>query len=223
MNAAVGQLLTSNVGLKVLMAVTGSIYVGFVFVHMVGNLLVFAGDGGQALNDYGHFLQEGTHGAIWAFRLVMLAAIGGHIYAAVATSRNASAARPVGYAAGRKSQAANWASLTMRYGGLTLLLFILFHLAHFTLGVVQPELFTYGDVYGNLVRAFQQPGLVALYVVAMVALGLHLYHGIFSGLQTLGVAPHLDSVRRGIAGGYALTVVLGNISIPTFILLEVVK
>jgi succinate dehydrogenase / fumarate reductase cytochrome b subunit len=198
------------------MGVSGLLLVGFVIAHMAGNLLIFSGP--KAINDYGEFLQHGTHGLIWFARLGLLAAVGVHIWAAVSLTRLNHAARDTGYKAGRKSPATTYAARTMRYGGFIILLFIIYHLLHFTFGTVHPD-FVPGDVYNNMVVGFSVPWVSAFYIVAMIALGMHLYHGTWSGLQTLGLAhPQINEGRRKLAAAIAFAIVIGNCSIPIAVL-----
>jgi succinate dehydrogenase / fumarate reductase cytochrome b subunit len=213
-------LLQSNVGKKVVMAVTGLILFGFVIGHMAGNLLIFAGP--AALNAYSRFLKTSAE-ILWPTRIVLFVAVLLHIGSAYSLTVAANAARPVGY--GRKvPQAATWASRTIRWGGVVLLLFIVFHLLHFTAGVIQPSPFSETDVYRNVVGAFSIPWVAALYVVAMVALGMHLYHGAWAAFRTLSLRPPSASpMKRTIATGFAFVVWLGFTSIPLAVLAGLVR
>lgn len=220
MNATTGQLINSSVGLKMVMAVTGVMWVGFVLAHMTGNLLVYAGP--EALNAYGEFIQHGTHGAVWLLRITVAAAILVHIWAAITLASRSSAARPVSYSGGRASQRSTYAGITMRYGGPALMLFIIYHLTHMTLGWSHPD-FVAGDVYANFIVGFQDPVASGVYIVAMVALGLHLYHGIRSGLQTVGIAT-MDAQWPGtLAALIALLVAGVNISFPVSVLTGILE
>lgn len=211
MNASTGQLLASSVGLKLVMAVTGIMWVVFVFAHMTGNLLMYAGP--EAMNAYAHFLQEGTHGGIWVIRVVFGSAILVHVWAAITLARRSASARPSGYKGGRKNQAATYAGITMRYGGPLLLLFLVYHLTHMTLGWTHPE-FEYGNAYANFIYGFRDPMASAVYIAAMVALGLHLYHGIRSGLQTVGIATIEARWPGQLAALIAIVVAGVNITFP---------
>jgi succinate dehydrogenase / fumarate reductase cytochrome b subunit len=211
-----GTLLTSSIGRKWVMAVTGALLFGFVLAHMSGNLLVFLGP--EALNEYGEFLHGFLHGAgIWIARAVLLVAVLFHIWAAVSLSIENRTARPVGY---RRThhQASTYASRTMVWGGPIIALFIVYHLLHFTTGQAHPS-FVPGDVYHNVVAGFSQPLVVGVYVIAMLALGLHLYHGVWSMLQTIGLShPRYDAMRKQAAAAFAFVVVVGNISMPVAVL-----
>jgi succinate dehydrogenase / fumarate reductase cytochrome b subunit len=206
----------SSIGKKVVMAATGLVLYGFVIGHMIGNLQIYLGP--KAINDYAEFLQHFLHGqGIWMVRAGLLVAVGLHIWAAVMLTLANWSARPVGY---REWQAveSTYASRTMVWSGPILAAFILYHLAHFTLGTVHPE-FVRGEVYRNVVVGFQNPFVSAFYVLAMLALGLHMYHGFWSMLHTLGLShPRWNRVRLPASLVLAGVVVLGNISVPLSVL-----
>ena len=217
---------STTIGKKVVMAVTGIVLVGFVVVHMLGNLKLYAG--AESLNAYGKFLREAGYpalpheGVLWIARLVLLAAVGLHIKSAWDLTRVSHAARPAGY---RKlaRQGSTYAAHAMRWGGVFLVAFIVFHIFHFTTGQAHPD-FEHGAVYENVVTGFNVWWAAAIYLLAMIPLGLHLYHGIWSMLQTLGANhPRYNHLRRGFALAIALIVVLGNISFPIAVLTGVVK
>ena len=211
----------SSIGKKIIMAATGIILVVFVVGHMTGNLLIFMGE--EALNEYGEFLHEFLHGqGIWIARIGLLTAVVLHIWAAVSLANANRTARPQGY---RKSQhlASDYASRTMIWSGPILALFIIYHLLHFTTGQAHSE-FIYGDVYHNVVTAFQNVAVSGFYILAMLALGLHMRHGIWSMIQTLGGNhPRYNPWFRGIATVLTAIVVLGNISIPVAVLTGFVR
>jgi len=176
----------SMVGKKVVMGVTGLIGIGFVILHSLGNLLVFRG--AAALNSYSHFLKS-TGELLWALRIVLLVAVILHVIAAVQLTRQSRAARPIGYTK-HETQAATIASRTMRWGGALLLVFIVLHILHFTTGTIRPAgVFSHEDVYANVVTGFRLWWVALFYVVAMVALGLHLFHGAWSSMRSIGVSP----------------------------------
>ena len=212
--------LGSSIGQKVVMAVSGLVLYGFVIGHMVGNLQVFLGR--EAINHYAVFLREFLHGGgIWVARAGLLAAVGFHVWAAVVLTLGNWAARPVGY---REWQAreSTYASRTMVWSGPLLALFILYHLAHLTLGVAGQG-FQEGQVYDNVVLGFSNVFVSAFYILAMLALGLHMYHGFWSMLQTLGLShARWNPLRRVASTLLAAVVVLGNISIPVAVLAGVV-
>ena len=207
----------TTVGLKVVMAVTGIVMVTFVIGHMAGNLQIYLG--AEALNHYGELLRELVHGwFIWAFRGTMLIAVILHIWAATTLTLGSWAARPQGYKRRQQYVESTYASRTMRWGGPIVLIFIIYHLLHFTTGQAHGE-FIHGDIYHNVVAGFSIWWVSAFYIFAMLVLGLHLYHGISSMLQTLGLShPRYNGRRSAIALFVAVAVVVGNISIPVAVL-----
>lgn len=212
-------LLATTVAKKVVMALTGVILTGFVLIHMVGNLLLYQGP--EALNHYGEMLQSKPP-LVWTARLVLLACVGLHIWAATSLTLANWSARPVGY---RKTayEASTYASRTMRWGGPLLLLFIVYHLLHFTVGSAHPD-FIRGDVYHNVVIGFQNPLVAFFYVLSMVALSLHLFHGVESMLQTLGLShPKYNGLRSMIGAAYAAVVTVGNLSFPLSVFFGLVR
>lgn len=214
-------LLDSTIGKKVVMGATGLLLVGWLFLHMVGNTLLYAG--AEEMDFYGWMIQEGSHGAVWISRAVTGAALVLHVWAAVSLTRINAAARPTRYAKALQTQATSYAALTMRYGGVVLLLFVVYHLLHLTVGVVHPD-FRYGEVHHNVVSGLSNPVVAAVYVVANLALGVHLFHGIASGLQTLGLNhPQYNAARKAIGAGVALIIAGGNVSFPIAVLAGVVK
>jgi succinate dehydrogenase cytochrome b subunit len=214
----------TSVGKKVVMALTGLILTAFVIVHMLGNLKLYAGE--AKFNAYAVWLREmgspvfGPEQLLWLGRLVLLAAVGLHIVAAVQLTQMSRAARPIGYDRPVLLET-TYAARTMRWGGVILTLFVIYHLLHFTFGAVGygPGQFQPLSVYRNVVRGFSVWYVSAFYIAAMVVLGLHMYHGIWSTFQTLGVADiRARRVYRGLAAVVALGVVVGNISIPLAVL-----
>jgi len=214
-------LLSSTIGKKIVMAVTGVILVGFVIAHMSGNLLLFVGP--EALNEYGYWLRTLLHGAgLWIARGVLLVAVGLHIASAWSLTRAAHAARPVHYKR-LTPDASTYASRTMRWGGVIVLAFIVYHLMHLTFGNVHPD-FVPGDVYHNMVAGFRVWPVSVFYVVAMILLGLHLRHGVWSMLHTLGLShARYRALARRTALGIALVVTLGFIACPMAVLLGLVR
>lgn len=211
----------STIGRKVIMALTGAILFGFVLVHMLGNLQVYLGP--EAINHYGVFLRQLLHGAgIWIVRAVLLAAVSLHIWSAASLTRSSRRARPVGYREVQWKES-TYASRTMRWGGVILLLFVIYHLLHFTTGTVHQS-FIEGDVYHNFVAGFRVVPVSIFYIVAMIALGLHLRHGLWSMFQTLGVS-HPRYMRAAHVGAwiFAAVIVIGNISFPLAVLAGIVK
>jgi succinate dehydrogenase / fumarate reductase cytochrome b subunit len=208
--AWVGSFYRSTIGKKVVMALTGIVLVGYVMIHSLGNLLLFRGP--EEINSYAAFLRE-SGALLWTVRAVLLGSFFLHIHAAWALTVANRAARPAPYTRLAR-RAATLSALSLRVGGVVLLLFVVFHILHLTTGTVHPA-FSPLDVYNNLLIAFSVPLVTAFYLVAMVALGLHLHHGIWSAFQTLGVNhPHLDPVRRAVAIAVAVLVWAGFSSIP---------
>jgi len=211
----------STIGKKVVMGVTGVILFGFVLGHMTGNLQLYIGP--EALNAYGEFLQEFGHGmGLWVARTVLLASVGLHIWAATALTLTSLAARPKGYRE-VQWQESTYASRTMRWSGPILLLFIVYHLLHFTTGSVHPS-FVRGDVYHNMIAAFRSWPVSAAYIAAMLALGFHMWHGVWSMLQSLGLShPRYNAFRRAFATVFTVIVIGGNVSFPIAILAGLVR
>ncbi|MBC7977405.1 MAG: succinate dehydrogenase cytochrome b subunit [Myxococcales bacterium] len=180
----------STIGLKVMMAVSGVVLVGFAVGHMLGHLKMF--EGRDAYNAYAEFLQ-GLGAIKWAVRLGLLAAVALHIYCGIALSLRNRRARPVRYEAQRLQRATPYGR-AMLLTGVAFVAFLLYHLAHFTLGWVHPEYFDgrdalgRPDVYANFVLSFQEPAITVLYLVATVAVSMHVAHAASSMLRTLGLS-----------------------------------
>jgi len=221
-------LYRTSIGKKVLMAGSGVLLLGFVIFHMLGNLKVYLGE--TEINRYGEGLR--TLGEpifprtllLWLVRSVLIAAFAVHIVTAIQLARQSRAARQTRYVHPDTVQA-DYAARTMRWGGLTIALFLVFHLAHLTWGWIHPG-YTYvrGDVYDNLVQGFNIWWITAIYIFAMIALGLHIYHGTWSIFQTFGVnSRRWDRFIRRSAATVATFVVVGNVSIPVAVLAGAVK
>jgi succinate dehydrogenase / fumarate reductase cytochrome b subunit len=212
--------LGSSIGQKVVMAVSGLVLYAFVIGHMLGNLQIFLGR--EAINHYSVFLRELLHGqGLWIARAGLLVAVVLHVWMAVTLTLSNWAARPVGYREWQPRES-TFASRTMVWSGPLLALFILYHLAHLTLGVAGQG-FRDGQVYDNVVLGFSNPFVSAFYILAMLALGLHMYHGFWSLLQTLGLShARWNALRRTASTVLAGIVVAGNISIPVAVLAGVV-
>ena len=211
----------STNGKKVIMAVTGAVLVGFVTVHMIGNLQVF--EGPEKLNAYGRFL-HGVPEILWAVRLGLLASVVLHIAATVQLALKRSHARPIAYNK-REAIVSSYASRTMYWSGPILLAFIIYHLLHLTAGYVHPGSdYVEGDVYHNLVGGFQVWYVSAWYIFSMVLLGLHLRHGFWSMFQSLGINhPRHTPILKKTALGLALVITAGYLSIPLSVLLGLVR
>ena len=213
--------LASTVGKKVVMAVTGIILLGFVVGHMIGNLQAYIGP--EALNAYAVWLRSLAHGAgLWIVRAVLLISVILHFWSATALTLGNWRARPIGYRR-REYDRSTYASRTMVWTGPIIALFVVYHILHLTTGTVHPS-FVEGDVYHNFVAGFQVVPVSVFYIVAMLALGYHLYHGIWSMLQTLGLShPRYNYLRHGFAGLMTAVIVVGNISFPLAVLMGVIR
>src|SRR5919112_691494 len=199
-------LWDSSVGKKVIIAVTGLIWVAYLITHMLANLLVFQGP--AKINAYSAFL-HGTGGALWGARLVLIAALVFHVIAAAQLAERRAEARPSRYAAGREPQVSTWAARSIRWGGALILLFLVYHILHFTIGTAHPN-FVEGNPYHNVAAGFRSLPVVVVYSLAMAVVGLHLYHGVWSSGRSLGVSPPSHRpLRRTIALVLALLVWLG--------------
>ena len=211
------ELYRSAMAKKAIMAVTGVMLFGFVLGHMAGNLKLFQGP--EKINAYAEGLRElgqpifGHGDVLWLARIGLLAAVGLHMLCAWQLTLLNRKARPTGYAM-QTPQAATYASRTMRYGGVIIALFAIYHLLHLTAGRVHVD-FKHGDVYHNLITAFQNPLVAGVYILAVSALGFHLYHGLWSMFQSLGWSgPRLDVFRRQFAAAFAVIVTAGFVSVP---------
>ena len=200
------------IGKKIVMGVTGLIGIGFVLLHMAGNLLAFRGS--EALNAYAHFLAS-TGELLWLLRFVLIAAVILHVIAAYQLTLQNRAARPVGYV-NREPQVSTWAARTMRWGGVLLLVFIVLHIMHFTNPGWRPDgVFVKSDVYANVVISFRIWWVTLFYVLAMMSLGLHLYHGVWSSVRSIGAAqPSPRPLHRRVALALAVALWLGFTAVP---------
>jgi succinate dehydrogenase / fumarate reductase, cytochrome b subunit len=217
-NNRLQRMLNSSIGLKITMALTGVILSGFVLVHMLGNLQVY--QGAEALDAYGKLLRK-EPALLWTFRLVLLSAVGLHIWAYLVLTRKNLHARSQSYQA-RKYKESSLASRSMTITGPFILAFIIYHILHLTTGTVHPS-FQEGAVYHNLVVGLR--GFVGvIYVVAMIALAFHLWHGVWSMFQTLG-APEgrYRSLGRRFATVFTILVTLGFATVPLAVLTGFLK
>jgi succinate dehydrogenase / fumarate reductase, cytochrome b subunit len=217
-------LWNTTVGKKVVMAVTGVVLVGFVIAHMLGNLKIFLGP--EAIDTYAVFLRTVGEPLVpyevllWVARIILLVSVVLHILAAVQLTRLNWAARPKGYDT-KRSIATTYAARTMRWGGVIIALFIVYHLLHFTAGFVgfSPGQFKELKVYNNVVAGFSVWYVSLFYILAMAALCLHLDHGVWSVFQTLGCNnARISSVLKGLSRVVALVVFAGFISVPVAVL-----
>jgi succinate dehydrogenase / fumarate reductase cytochrome b subunit len=211
-------LLTSSIGLKLVMALTGVILSLFVLGHMLGNLQAF--QGAEAIDSYGRLLRK-EPALLWTARLGLLAAVGLHIYAYLALAKRNAQARPQGYRE-KKNRESSYASRSMTITGPLILAFIIFHILHMTTGTVHST-FEEGAVYHNLTTGLT--GLIGLiYILAMALLSFHLWHGVWSMLITLGLPEgRYGSVGRTAATVFTVVVIAGFIAIPLGVMAGVIK
>ena len=196
------------------MAVSGCILFLFVVGHLIGNLQIY--EGPDKLNRYAVLLRS-MPALLWTVRAVLLAMVLLHIWSSVQLAGRNIAARPVGYRM-KKSAGSSYASRTMYWSGPIILAFVVYHLLDFTFGTVNPR-FQPGNVYGNVVASFQLIPVAVFYIIAMLLLCLHLYHGLWSMFQSLGIAhPRYTPILRKTAGAVAILIAAGNISIPVAVL-----
>jgi succinate dehydrogenase / fumarate reductase cytochrome b subunit len=212
-------LFETSIGKKAVMALTGLVMYGFVIGHLIGNLQVFMGP--EQLNGYAVKLRE-LGPLLWVVRGTLLLCLVLHIWMTWSLYLQTSwGARPVRYEV-RDMTATNYAARTMWLGGPLILLFLVYHLAQFTypgISMGTHEFNAHGDVYFNVVNDFSIPWVVMVYIAAQIVLGLHLYHGGWSLLQSLGLThPAVNEKRRTVAQAIAALVVIGNISIPVAVL-----
>jgi succinate dehydrogenase / fumarate reductase, cytochrome b subunit len=215
---------TSIIGKKIVMALSGAVLVLFVLAHMAGNLKIFSGP--EEINAYSRFLREVgypelSYGQLlWLVRGVLLISVFLHITAAYQLTMINRRARPIDYAS-RKNVETGWSALTMRWSGVLLIVFVIFHLLHFTGGAVgfQPGQFVHLAVYQNVVAGFAVWPIALFYIVAMAALCLHLNHGIWSAFQTLGWSNARNQRSLKILSRVvAILVFLGFSSVPVAVL-----
>ena len=228
-------LYSTAVGKKYVMAVTGLIGIGFVLTHMIGNLKMYLGvvtEGNERAYDidvYGEFLRNLLVPILphtiflWLLRGVLIAAVALHIHAAIGLTNMNHNARAVKYQSARDYQVANFASRTMRWTGTIVSLFIVWHLADLTWGFVNPD-WVQGATYYNLDQSLSRLPVAILYIVANIALGIHLFHGTWSLFQSMGWNnPRFNAWRRNIAIGTAALIVAGNVSFPIAVMAGVVE
>ncbi len=219
-------LYRSPMAKKAVMAVTGLMLFGFVVTHMLGNLKLYLGP--EKLNAYAHGLREigepffGHGQFLWVARTGLLVAVGLHILSAWQLTQINRRARPEGY---RKEthEKSTYASRTMRWGGVIILLFVVYHLLHLTTGDVHSD-FKAGDVYHNVVSGFSNPLTSAFYILANIALGFHLFHGLWSMFQSLGLnGGRFNHLRKQFAVAFAVVISAANISFPLAVLTGLVQ
>ena len=224
--AAPVRLTGTSIGKKWLMALSSLVLFLYIILHLVGNLKIFFG--ADPFNHYAEWLRvAGTpmipnEGALWGFRVLLLIAIAVHIGAYVQLWLRTRSARGQRYKVYRP-QVFSWASRTMAWGGITILAFVIYHLLHMTFGSVHPD-FVAGDPYNNVVIGFENIWVSLFYIVGVIALGLHLYHGLWSATQTFGLNnPNYNRFRRPLALWTAVLISAGYISIPLAVLTGIVS
>ena len=217
----------SAVGKKWIMAVTGIMLLGFVLFHMIGNLKIYLG--AVHLDEYAEWLR--TIGEpfvprgvfLWILRVGLILAFFGHIVSAAQLTRMNHRSRPVKYQSPRDYVAADFASRTMRWTGVIVGLFVIFHLMDLTWGTVDPG-WARGHVYANVIHSFQRVPVAIVYIVANIALAFHIYHGAWSMFQSLGINnPKWNDARRTFALGFALLIGIANVSFPLLVVTGVVS
>jgi len=216
----------SAIGKKAVMAVTGLFLFGWIFMHMLGNLKVYTG--AEHYNAYAQFLITmgapllPNKGALILVRTLLLVAAVLHIVAATQLTVMNRRARPIEYQQ-RDYVSATYAARTMRWGGVIILLFVFYHLGHLTFGTLHPD-FIAGDVYHNFVTGFQVWWVSAFYIIANLALGMHLYHGLWSMFNSLGLNhARFNAGKRSLATVFAFLVTAGNVSFPIAVLAGILR
>ncbi|MGH9462641.1 MAG: succinate dehydrogenase cytochrome b subunit [Vicinamibacteria bacterium] len=220
------ELYKSAVAKKAVMAITGTVLFGFVLGHMAGNLKIFQGT--ESFNAYSKWLREVGYpllphgGALWLVRVVLLVAVVLHIWSAVELTRMSRRARPDDYVRRRGLQL-DYAARTMRWSGVLVGSYVVYHLMHLTFGTVHHD-FVAGNPYHNLISGFQLWPVSAVYLAANVLLGFHLYHGLWSIFQSLGWNDGgYGGWRRGFAITFSVLTTLGFISVPLAVMTRVVS
>lgn len=222
------EFYSTAVGKKWVMALTGLGLMGFVFAHMVGNLKMYMGR--EGFDEYGHALREllhpimPNHTVLWALRIGLIVMVVLHVHSAFTLTRMNHRSRPVKYQSPRDYIAVSFASRTMRWTGVIVGLYLVFHLADLTWGVefINPD-FERGMAYDNLVASFERPWVAIIYIVSNLALGAHLFHGAWSMFQSLGLnSPRYNGARRAFAAGFAGLITVANVAFPVMVLAGVV-
>ena len=220
-----GRFYDTTIGKKAVMAVSGVVLFGFIVGHLVGNLQIYAG--ADKVNHYAKFLQS-MPGPLWGARIVLLLCLILHVWSAFELWLLAREARPVAYKK-KSNPNSSYASRTMIWSGPIIGAFLIYHLLHFTFGTLLPNGLARlengdVDVYQNLITGFSQPLVTLFYVIAVSLLGVHLYHGLWSMFQSLGVShPSYTPRFKQFAAAASILISAGNISIPLAVLAGIVK
>lgn len=215
-------LLDTTVGKKAALAVSGLVLFGFVLGHMLGNLQVFLGP--EVYNHYAELL-KGNAALLWGVRLTLATALVVHVAMMIQLYSRSLSARPVGYRL-QKPVKSTYASATMKYTGPLLLAYIVFHILHFTAPGLALGDYEHSptDAYSNFINGFQIPWVAIVYVVANLFLSMHLYHGSWSLMQSLGLShPRYNTLRARIAQGVAMIITVGNVAMPLCVLFGVIE
>lgn len=224
------EFYSTAVGKKWVMALTGLGLMGFVFAHMVGNLKFFMGTdeaGNYAIDVYGRSLRTLLYpimpeeAVLWGLRIGLILMVIFHVHSAMTLTRMNQRSRPVKYQSPRDYIAVSFASRTMRWTGIIIFLYVLFHLGDLTIGVpgIAPEQFIHMSVYQNMYYTFQREWVVAIYVLANIALGIHLFHGAWSMFQSMGLnSPTYNGARKVFAVAFSLLIIVGNCAFPLAVL-----
>jgi succinate dehydrogenase / fumarate reductase cytochrome b subunit len=209
----------SSIGKKALMALTGIVLSAYLVAHLLGNMQIYMGQdaaGVAKIDAYAHFLHSNA-GVLWTARVVLFAAIVVHAISGIQLYLRKQAARPVDYAL-RSNIQGTTASRTMLVSGVVILLFVVYHVLHLTTGTVHPE---FQDLrpFHNVTTGFARPAASAIYIVSMVGVGFHLWHGLYSMFHSLGLThPRYTPGIRSFAALVATIIALGNISVPLAVL-----
>jgi succinate dehydrogenase cytochrome b subunit len=216
---AVARFYDSSIGKKAVMAVTGLVLFGFLILHMLGNLQVFLGR--EVMNHYAETL-HGNPGLLWVARIILLVSVVLHTWAAIQLTAVKAAARPVAYVKQGNVQGST-GSRTMMLSGPVIALFVIGHLLHFTTGTIHPQ-FVELHAYENVITGFANPIAAGLYIVAMILVGFHLSHGIWSMFQSIGFShPRYTPLIKKFAGVFSWILIAGFISVPIAVLAGIVR
>ena len=217
----------STIALKITMAVSGILFLLYLLAHMYGNTKVFAGH--DAFNEYAHHLRVfgepmlPENGLLWIMRIVLLVALVAHVWSAIVLTGRAHKARTSKYSV-KKNLASSLSSRTMRWGGLAIFVFLVWHLLHFTVVKINPDGGETEDPYNLLVDSFDVWWMAVIYLVAMFALGMHLHHGTWSAMQTLGFTNDARQRRNAKVAGWVVAIVIagGFALVPLSVLFGIV-